>query len=119
MMTDPRKACAAAEEHLGWAILHDAVAHPLMAASGYARWAVAFHDWTSHAAWPRSRMPGWFLGVRKTAAHGILIVREAQPEGFFSVTHGRLDRTVVVKEATWREAAARAETIFDYLEACA
>lgn len=52
-MTDPRRACANKEERLLWALLHDGVAHPLMALTLFSRWAVAFHDWTSQRAWPR------------------------------------------------------------------
>lgn len=39
------------QEHRGWALLHDAVAHPVMALSGYAGWAVRFHQWTGRRAW--------------------------------------------------------------------
>lgn len=53
MKTDPNEACANTEQRLLWALVHDAIAHPLMALSGYARWALAFHDWTSRHAWPR------------------------------------------------------------------
>lgn len=53
MKTDPNKACQNREERLFWAVLHDAVAHPVMALSGYAGWAMKFHDYTSHKAWPR------------------------------------------------------------------
>lgn len=47
MQTDPRKACANQEEKLLWALIHDGIAHPLMALSLFSRWAVDFHDWTS------------------------------------------------------------------------
>lgn len=41
-----------------WAIVHDAVAHPLMALSGYAHWAIRFHNWTGRRAWkPLHRQP--------------------------------------------------------------
>lgn len=53
MRTDPRKACANQEEKLLWALIHDGIAHPLMALSLFSGWAVAFHDWTSKKAWPR------------------------------------------------------------------
>jgi hypothetical protein len=55
MRTDPRAACANAEERLFWAWLHDIIAHPLMALFGWASWTLQFHDWTSHRAWPRKR----------------------------------------------------------------
>ena len=53
MRVDPRQACHNNEERLFWAVLHDLVAHPLMAISFYSRWAVRLHDWTSARAWPR------------------------------------------------------------------
>lgn len=53
MRIDPRKACANQEEKLLWALVHDGIAHPLMALSLFSSWAVAFHDWTSQKAWPR------------------------------------------------------------------
>lgn len=53
MMTDPRDACANERQRLLWALIHDGLAHPLMALTGYCKVAVAFHDWTSHKAWPR------------------------------------------------------------------
>ena len=34
-----------------WAFLHDAVAHPLLALTGCAHWAVRFHDWTSRLSY--------------------------------------------------------------------
>ncbi|MNE12803.1 hypothetical protein D3C81_442100 [compost metagenome] len=53
MRTDPRKACANQEEKLSWALVHDGIAHPLMALTLFSKLAVAFHDWTSQKAWPR------------------------------------------------------------------
>jgi hypothetical protein len=52
MRTDPRIACANEKERWGWAFLHDALAHPLMAFTGYCRWSLAFHNFTSRRAWP-------------------------------------------------------------------
>ncbi len=54
MRTDPRKACKNANERLLWALVHDLIAHPLMALTLWCRWSVAFHDWTSKKAWPRT-----------------------------------------------------------------
>lgn len=53
MKTDPNKGCANTEQRLLWAIVHDGLAHPLMALTGYCRWSLAFHDYTSRKAWPR------------------------------------------------------------------
>lgn len=51
--TDPNVACANETQRLLWALIHDALAHPLMALSGYSKWALRLHDYTSHKAWPR------------------------------------------------------------------
>lgn len=61
MRTDPREACANERQHLLWAIVHDGLAHPLMALTGYCKASLRFHDWTSHKAWPR---------VNKVMFHG-------------------------------------------------
>lgn len=53
MRTDPRKACANEKESWLWAILHDGIAHPLMALTNYSIASVALHDYTSQKAWPR------------------------------------------------------------------
>lgn len=53
MKTDPNKGCKNTKERLLWAVLHDAVAHPVLALSGYSQWAMRFHDFTSRKAWPR------------------------------------------------------------------
>lgn len=55
MKIDPRSACVNHSEVRYWALVHDAIAHPLMALSGYRSWAVRFHDWTSYRAWPRGQ----------------------------------------------------------------
>ena len=34
-----------------WRIIHNAVAHPLLAFEG--EWAERFHDWTAEKAWPK------------------------------------------------------------------
>lgn len=64
MMTDPRKACANKEERLLWALIHDGIAHPLMAITLFSGWSVAFHDWTSQLAWPRSQKPMFVAGSK-------------------------------------------------------
>ena len=53
MKTDPNKACVNPKEYPIWAFLHDAISHPLMALSGYSKWSLKFHDYTSKRAWPR------------------------------------------------------------------
>lgn len=51
---DPNKYCVHFEEILLWALVHDMIAHPLMAITLY-KWqpALNFHDYTSHKAWRR------------------------------------------------------------------
>lgn len=51
-MTDPRLACGNTQQHCFWAFVHDAVAHPLMALTGWCRASLWLHDFTSHRAWP-------------------------------------------------------------------
>lgn len=53
MKTDPSKACPNEEQKFIWAFIHDFVSHPLMALTGWSALSLAFHDWTSHKAWPR------------------------------------------------------------------
>lgn len=51
MKTDPNT-CV----HTGgvWAVIHDAIAHPLLALTAYSAPARRFHNWTSQHAWPRT-----------------------------------------------------------------
>jgi hypothetical protein len=84
MKTDPRAACANIKEHLGWALAHDVLAHPLMALTLYRRWAVRFHDWTSKRAWPRmTASPGAFFVL--DSRHGPVRMRQ-EMAGFYSAT---------------------------------
>lgn len=53
MKTDPNACAPIHGERKAWALLHDAVAHPLMALTLYSGWARRFHDFTSRKAWPR------------------------------------------------------------------
>lgn len=53
MKTDPNNICSNQKEHKGWAFVHDAIAHPLMALTGYHKLSLRFHNYTSHKAWPR------------------------------------------------------------------
>jgi hypothetical protein len=48
-------------EHKGWAFVHDAIAHPAMAFSGYASWAMRFHGWTGRRAWKPAHRHGPML----------------------------------------------------------
>lgn len=41
-----------------WAIVHDLIAHPLMALTRYSRWSMRFHTWSARRAWkPRHNLP--------------------------------------------------------------
>lgn len=68
MRTDPREACGNEHQRLLWALVHDAVAHPLMALAGWPKWALRFHDWTSHKAWPRVNRVMFYGCDRKQCA---------------------------------------------------
>lgn len=57
MKTDPNKGCKNEYQRLGWAVLHDLIAHPLMVLTGYSKLSLKFHDFTSHRAWPRREKP--------------------------------------------------------------
>ena len=115
MRTDPRAACANAEERKGWAWLHDAVCHPLMALSGWSTWSVRFHDWTSHHAWPRAS------GVTVTYTvpsrrHGELLVKHgAAAPGFWHVQHPAIRHAIVVRAGDAVDAVEQAEAWFDSL----
>lgn len=55
MKTDERRLAWAFREKYWWAILHDMIAHPLMAVFNYSRWTRRFHSWTSDKAWPPAK----------------------------------------------------------------
>lgn len=115
MRTDPRLACANAEERAWWAFLHDAVCHPLMALTNWAGWAVRFHDWTSHRAWPRE--PGFVsqMRVMQTKRWGAVEVTHVMQGGFYSIQHPNLGHKVVTKTDDFISAAEFAEQWFDGL----
>jgi hypothetical protein len=53
MKIDPQKSCVNYEESIRWAIIHDVIAHPIMALTLYSTWSVRLHDYTSSKAWNR------------------------------------------------------------------
>jgi hypothetical protein len=113
MKTDPRVACANAEERRGWAILHDLVAHPLLILTGYSIWALAFHDYTSHKAWPRP--PYTCRKETKVATiYGRLTVIEVAP-GVYSIQHGFVAHKFVTTAANRLQAVHKALDWFDVL----
>lgn len=99
MMTDPRAACGNARELMGWAILHDLVAHPLMALTLYSKPAMAFHDFTSHKAWPRETTP---------------VMQELGP-GIYAIDHPTVRHSFVTQAASREEAEALAAAWFERL----
>ena len=94
MKTDPRTACANAQERLGWALLHDLVAHPFMALTGYSAPALRFHDWTSFRAWPRVRPPQLRTPVTMPSVWGPMVAEEVQ-SGFWRIKHPNMDNAIV------------------------
>ncbi|SEB24757.1 hypothetical protein [Paraburkholderia sartisoli] len=114
MRTDPRAACGNEKELLFWAVVHDAIAHPLMALTAYSRLSIRFHDYTSHYAWPRdTRAP-----IAPVTVHsdrfGELIVT-AKPSGVFEVQHGRIAHRFVVRAIDVSDAVEQAEQWFNDL----
>lgn len=51
-MTDPILACGNTQQRCFWAFIHDAIAHPFMAFTGWSKISIRFHDFTSKRAWP-------------------------------------------------------------------
>lgn len=117
MRADPRNACANEQQRLGWAVLHDLVAHPLLALTGWCGRALRFHDWTSHQAWPSRAPPARpsLSVIVDSARFGILNVTSVEQPGFYSVLHGRFSHAVVVKAAGVGDAVAQAEVWFSSL----
>lgn len=54
MKLDPNPLCQQPVERKFWAFVHDAIAHPLVAITRYANFAIRFHDYTSQRAWPEA-----------------------------------------------------------------
>lgn len=116
MKTDPRAACANAHEYLGWAVVHDAIAHPLMAASGYSKWALRFHDWTSLRAWPRLGLPVYATFRIDSRRHGAFSARQVAP-GFYSADCPFLKgHSITAKAGDWEEAMEQFDLWFDELK---
>lgn len=113
MRTDPRAACANERETLLWALLHDAVAHPLMALTGYCALSLRFHNFTSKFAWPRvSATP---LSVTKIAtAFGYIDVTELA-DGVYSIQHPKVKHAFVTNATMPIEAAYKAVDWFQTL----
>lgn len=113
MKTDPRIACANERELFWWAILHDLVAHPLMALTFYSALSLRFHDWTSKHAWPRDENPQSNIVTRLPAPvletkvwspfkkkNVRVSVHPTTMEGFWSIDFSHRHHTLVVKAET-------------------
>lgn len=94
MRTDPRAACANTKENLLWALVHDTLAHPLMAVTNYSKLALRFHDWTSFHAWPRVRPAQLRTPVSMPSKWGLMVAVEVQPN-FWRIQHPSMDNALV------------------------
>lgn len=115
MRTDPRVACGNEKELLGWAIVHDLLAHPFMALTGYSRVSLRFHDWTSHRAWPRDER--YYVPLRQTVLSdrfGPLHVISTLPF-MFRVSLSSIEHTYGVRARDVSDAVEQAEAWFDRL----
>lgn len=36
-----------------WKLIHNAIAHPIMAITDDSDWSIRFHNWTAKRAWPK------------------------------------------------------------------
>lgn len=115
MRTDPRAACANTDERLLWALVHDAIAHPLMALTLYSRWFMKFHDFTSHRAWPRAAVKP-AIPVPMPSRHGEVLVTRMLTDRTYGVRCPFLKaHTLVVQADDVMEAVEKAEAWFDEL----
>lgn len=116
MRTDPRAACANASERLGWAVVHDLLAHPMMALTNWASWAVAFHNWTSARAWPRkvTPTPQQLVPEPGKSRYGLLQVIEVAP-GIWRVRHPRVGHSITLQSPGCDAACEKALEWFDSL----
>ena len=87
MKTDPRFACPNDTERRGWAMVHDCIAHPLMALAGWSPLALRFHDWTSLKAWPRIVPPVGGLAVDiPSRMYGSIFAVQVLPDVYAAIT---------------------------------
>lgn len=114
MRTDPRKACSNEKQLLGWAILHDLVAHPFMVLTGYSALSLRFHDATSRHAWPRAKAASNDSVLVPSDRFGPLRVVQTLA-GFFEIAHGRIAHRFVVKATDLNDAVEQAEEWFSSL----
>lgn len=113
MRTDPRKACANEKQLLGWAIVHDLIAHPFMVLTGYSRASLRFHDATSQRAWPRLVI----ANERRVFSipndrFGTFQVTRLAARGFYEVQHPIINHRLIVKADGVADAADQADEWF-------
>jgi hypothetical protein len=111
MRTDPRKACGNEKELLFWAFVHDAIAHPLMALTGWSKFSLRFHNYTSHYAWPRDTRAPVAPATVRSDRFGDLVVT-AKPSGVFEVSHGLIAHRFCVRAVDVSDAIEQAEQWF-------
>lgn len=115
MKTDPRKACSNEREARGWAFIHDAITHPLMALTGWSALSLRFHNWTSEKAWPRAspaQLQEWEVDSR----FGLLTVRALSPS-VYAISHPKVKHVFVTNAHNPYIAARKAGNWFRLLEA--
>ncbi|MFL9918817.1 hypothetical protein PQR75_26235 [Paraburkholderia fungorum] len=113
MRTDPRKACANEKQLLGWAVIHDLIAHPFMVLTGYSSVSLRFHDATSRMAWPRdTRTPAAFeFVVVESDRWGPLLVTTTR-RGLYQISHPVLAHRFGVNARDVGDAVEQAEEWF-------
>ena len=113
MRTDPRKACANEQQLLGWAIVHDLIAHPLMVLTGYSQLSLRFHDATSKRAWPRLLIANErSVFSIPNDRFGAFRVTRLAARGFYEVQHPIINHRLIVKADGVADAADQAEEWF-------
>lgn len=113
MRTDPREACANEKQLLGWAIIHDLIAHPFMVLTGYSPVSLRFHDTTSRLAWPRTTtaIAPFEIAVVPNDRWGLLLVTRT-PAGFYEIKHPIFAHRFGVRAINIDEAVEQAEEWF-------
>lgn len=115
MRTDPRAACANEKELLGWAVVHDLLAHPFMAITNYSALSMRFHDWTSYKAWPRVRPAQLREPVEIQSKWGVIRATEVAPN-CWKIRHPVVRHALVTGADDAIQAVEKAEVWFQDLE---
>ena len=110
---DPNSACQNQKELLLWALLHDLIAHPFLAITGYSVVGRRFHNWTSKHAWPRGAGDYDFFTVNSVTFGSVEGIRKKG--GFWTLSHPGIKHDITVKAANMAEALEKAEDWFKTL----